>query len=310
MNDSNKDGRSVFVGNIPYDADENQIRHMFSEVGHVRSFRLVTDRDSGMPKGFGFIEYGDVQTAQSAVRNLQGREINGRKLRIDSAANTGMSNNQSSSYGRAPTGGGSIPPSARMETDQPVATRPVMLPSQPQPKTVVVKQEVGYGEPVAPKDAPEAISKAVASLPPEQMFELMKEMKESIQNNPHEARNILLQNPQLAYALLQAMVVMRIVDPEVAMKMLHRQAPVQPLVSSTTTRTTQNKQRLDAHVSKISKKPSAMDTSGSNDQPDQEKARLIMQVMNLTPEQIAMLPMDQRKSILELRQQLADQSKK
>ena len=178
MNDSNKESRSVFVGNIPYDADENQIRHMFSEVGHVRSFRLVTDRDSGMPKGFGFIEYGDVQTAQSAVRNLQGREINGRKLRIDSAANTGMSNNQPSSYSRAPTGGGSIPPSARMETAQPPAARPVMLPSQPQPKTVIVKQEAGYGEPVAPKDAPEAISKAVASLPPEQMFELMKEMKE------------------------------------------------------------------------------------------------------------------------------------
>merc|ERR1711981_861698 len=95
-----------------------------------------------------------------------------------------------------------------------------------------VKDEGKYGEPVVPKDAPEAISHAVASLPPEQMFQLMKEMKECIQNNPHEARNMLLQNPQLAYALLQAQVVMRIVDPEIAMKMLHRQAPVQPLLST------------------------------------------------------------------------------
>ena len=60
----------------------------------------------------------------------------------------------------------------------------------------------------------------------------MKEMKECINNNPHEARNMLLQNPQLAYALLQAQVSMRIVDPDIAMKMLHRQAPVQPLLSS------------------------------------------------------------------------------
>ncbi len=65
--------------------------------------------------------------------------------------------------------------------------------------------------------APEAISKAVASLPPEQMFELMKQMKLCIQNNPNEARNMLLQNPQLAYALLQAQIVMKIVDPQVAL---------------------------------------------------------------------------------------------
>lgn len=303
--------RSIFVGNIPYDADENSIRQLFSEVGHVRSFRLVTDRDTGMPKGFGFLEYGDIQTAQSAVRNLQGREINGRKLRIDLASNTGANpvvnagGQAQQRYGQG-NGPGAVPATARMDT----TPARQQVPSAPQPKTVIVKQENTYGEPVVPKDAPEAISKAVASLPPEQMFELMKEMKESIQNNPHEARNILLQNPQLAYALLQAMVVMRIVDPEVAMKMLHRQAPVQPLVSSASSRT-QNKQRLDDHVSKMSSrtKPQPMDTSGST-QPDQEKARLIMQVMNLTTEQIAMLPMDQRKSILELRQQLAEQSKK
>ena len=58
---------------------------------------------------------------------------------------------------------------------------------------------------------------AVSSLPPEQMFELMKQMKICIQNNPNEARNMLLQNPQLAYALLQAQIVMKIVDPQVAM---------------------------------------------------------------------------------------------
>jgi cleavage stimulation factor subunit 2 len=60
-----------------------------------------------------------------------------------------------------------------------------------------------------PEKAPESISKAVASLPPENMFELMKQMKQCIQNNPQEARVMLNQNPQLAYALLQAQVVMR-----------------------------------------------------------------------------------------------------
>merc|ERR1712142_1217671 len=84
--------------------------------------------------------------------------------------------------------------------------------------------ESPFGPACEPGRAPETISKAVASLPPEQMFQLMQQMKVCIQNNPQEARTMLLQNPQLAYALLQAQVVMRIVDPEIAMKMLQRKS--------------------------------------------------------------------------------------
>lgn len=47
-------------------------------------FRLVTDRDTGRQKGFGFCEYFDMETAQSAIRNLGGHEVNGRHLRVDS----------------------------------------------------------------------------------------------------------------------------------------------------------------------------------------------------------------------------------
>ena len=79
-----------------------------------------------------------------------------------------------------------------------------------------------YGENVSSDKAPETISRAVASLPPEQMYEFMKQMKLCIQNNMNEARTMLLNNPQLAYALLQAQVVMRIVEPKVAMALLHR----------------------------------------------------------------------------------------
>lgn len=82
--------------------------------------------------------------------------------------------------------------------------------------------ESPYGDPVDPTQAPEMISKAVSSLPPEQMFELMQQMKQCVQNNPNEARQMLLQNPQLAYALLQALVVMRVVDPNNALSMLQK----------------------------------------------------------------------------------------
>ncbi|KAM3361625.1 hypothetical protein P3S68_016479 [Capsicum galapagoense] len=78
---------SVFVGNIPYDATGEQLIQICEDVGPVVSFRLVIDRETGKPKGFGFCEYKDEETVLSARRNLQGYEINGRQLRVDFAEN-------------------------------------------------------------------------------------------------------------------------------------------------------------------------------------------------------------------------------
>lgn len=88
MADHDKARRSVFVGNIPYEATEDTLYQIFGEVGPVKGLRLVTDKETGKPKGYGFIEYNDPATAQSAIRNLAGREIHGRNLRVDSASKT------------------------------------------------------------------------------------------------------------------------------------------------------------------------------------------------------------------------------
>jgi len=178
-----KSGRSVFVGNIPYEGTDEELKDIFSQAGPVLSFRMVYDRETGKPKGYGFCEYKDTETAHSAMRNLNGTELHGRQLRVDSAA------------------------SQKGANDDPKA---------------FMKEISSYGQHVHPEKAPETITSAVASLPPEQMFELMKQMKLCIQNNPEEARQMLLQNPQLAYALLQAQVIMKIVDPKVADAILHQ----------------------------------------------------------------------------------------
>merc|ERR1719186_56585 len=81
----NKSMRSVFVGNIPYEATEEKLKDIFSEVGSVASFKLVYDRETGKPKGYGFCEYKDQETALSAMRNLNSHEIAGRTLRVDNA---------------------------------------------------------------------------------------------------------------------------------------------------------------------------------------------------------------------------------
>ncbi|RUS86666.1 hypothetical protein EGW08_005540 [Elysia chlorotica] len=218
--------RSVFVGNIPYDATEEQLREVFIQAGPVVSFRLVYDRETGKPKGYGFCEYQDTDTAQSAMRNLNNYDFNGRPLRVGVAA--GEQNKDEGKSMQQALGGQVL--------------------------------ESPYGEPVEPEKAPEAISKAVASLPPEQMFELMKQMKLCIQNNPNEARNMLLQNPQLAYALLQAQIVMKIVDPQVAMSMLYRDA-TQPQITLDTTAT--------GNRIPLSQPPHAMGPRGPSGMPGQ-----------------------------------------
>jgi len=76
---------SVYVGNIPYSVTEDQLKDIFSQVGPVVSFKIVYDRETGRPKGFGFCEFHDQESAVIAMRNLNGYEIAGRALRVDNA---------------------------------------------------------------------------------------------------------------------------------------------------------------------------------------------------------------------------------
>lgn len=79
---------------------EEQITDIFSNAGKVERFRLVYDSETGRPKGFGFADYPDTDSASSAVRNLNDYEIMGRKLRVDfsneqkSGDDDGSTNNQ------------------------------------------------------------------------------------------------------------------------------------------------------------------------------------------------------------------------
>jgi len=76
--------KKIYVGNLPYSATENDIREKFGEHGTVESVSLITDRETGRPRGFGFVEMDD-EGATAAIAALDGKDMDGRSLRVNEA---------------------------------------------------------------------------------------------------------------------------------------------------------------------------------------------------------------------------------
>jgi len=75
---------SMYVGNLPWSATEEQIQNLFAEYGNVISVKLMIDRDTGRARGFGFVEM-EADDARKAISALDGAEFAGRKLRVNEA---------------------------------------------------------------------------------------------------------------------------------------------------------------------------------------------------------------------------------
>ena len=79
-------GTRLYVGNLPFSADEGALRELFEQNDRkVEEVRLITDRDTGRPRGFGFVEMGSSEDADSAIRELNGYELEGRQLNVNEA---------------------------------------------------------------------------------------------------------------------------------------------------------------------------------------------------------------------------------
>ncbi|RPJ45064.1 MAG: RNA-binding protein [Candidatus Latescibacterota bacterium] len=74
----------IYVGNLPFSATEEEIRTLFEHHGAVHSVSLVTDRYTGQPRGFGFVEM-DETAAKAAISAVNGQEVGGRALKVDEA---------------------------------------------------------------------------------------------------------------------------------------------------------------------------------------------------------------------------------
>ena len=76
--------KTIYVGNLPFSATEDEVRDLFSQHGTVQSVKLITDRETGRPRGFGFVEMEDAD-ADKAISALDGADMGGRNLRVSPA---------------------------------------------------------------------------------------------------------------------------------------------------------------------------------------------------------------------------------
>ncbi|XP_019162205.1 PREDICTED: cleavage stimulating factor 64-like [Ipomoea nil] len=187
--------RCVFVGNMPYNTTEEKLVKICEEIGPVVSLRLVTDRETGKPKGYGFCEYNDEETALSARRNLQGYEINGRQLKVDFAENHKISD-KNREEGR----GGHEPIGHAVATTAATAMAGALGAAQMDSSL--------HNHPIDP------LSLYLSKMSRSELYEIISDMKAIATQNKEQARQILHTIPNLPKAIFQAQLMLGLVTPQ------------------------------------------------------------------------------------------------
>lgn len=284
---------------------EEQIIETFSSVGHVLSFRLVYDNDTGRPKGFGFAEFADTDSAASAVRNLNNHHIMGRELRVDFSHVGGKDDAAPASYNSQP------PPQAQPPNGyQPPmpGNLPLLPPGVELPPGIT---------------CPDAISKTLATLPAPQLLDILSQMKGLVMGDPAKATELLKQAPQLSYAIFQALLLLGLVDTKVLTSVVEQsQQPAQQQAQPIPPHPTPsyqpppqqqpypqyNQMPGQMHVptppvhQPYQPPPVQQPPLQQQQQPGQEE--LLKQVLAMSQQQIDQLPPADRAQIMALRQQL------
>ncbi|KAF7455201.1 RNA-binding protein RRM domain [Pyrenophora tritici-repentis] len=301
MAPNDKAGRVVFIGNIPYGGTEELIIETLGRVGQVNNFRLVYDKETGRPKGFGFAEFADADAAASAVRNLNDYDLMGRKLRVDWSNESGSGDNAPSNRDQG------APPAMNGQQAAPAAAQPSSA-LGPLPPGVELPPNL---------TCPDAISRTLSTLPPDQLLDILSQMKGLVMTDPAKATELLRQAPQLAYAIFQSLLLLQLVDPAILTSLVETSAapaPVAPAppvqqVQQPPPQVTRPPMPYAGYPPQVAPTPPQPQAPQPYTQPPQqqqapamEQQAIYAQVMALTQQQIDALTPEYRNQIIAIRQ--------
>lgn len=301
------------IANWSLGVSEDILMETLSRAGHVVNFRLVHDKDTGKPKGFGFAEYSDPDSASSAVRNLNEQELMGRKLRVD-WSNDGGSNESKNESNTQNT-------QSHQQYQQPMMNGQDAAPG-PQSNAL---PPLPPGTDLPPNlTCPDVISQTLKQLPPPQLLDILSQMKGLVTTNPNQAVELFRQAPQIAYAMFQALLLLGLVDNTVLSAVIEAQqpapapppqaAPPPPMPPQQQYQPPYAPQQYPQMAQPYMPTPPAMGQyQPPQPQPPPQAAPsavpgrddLIRQVMSMSIETINSLPPEQRQQIMMLRQQFA-----
>jgi RNA recognition motif-containing protein len=90
---------NIYIGNVSFDTTEDQLRQAFTAFGEVSTVNIITDKNSGKPRGFAFVEMSEKDEAIAAISGLNGQELNGRELNVNEAKPRAPRNNRNGGNG-------------------------------------------------------------------------------------------------------------------------------------------------------------------------------------------------------------------
>jgi RNA recognition motif-containing protein len=97
---------NIFVGNLSYQTSQDELHSLFGQYGNVERVNIITDRDTGQPRGFAFVEMTDAREAETAISQLNGMEVRGRAMNVNEARPKAAGGGGGRGYGGGNRGGG------------------------------------------------------------------------------------------------------------------------------------------------------------------------------------------------------------
>lgn len=261
------------------------------------------DKETGRPKGFGFAEFADADAAASAVRNLNDYDLMGRKLRVDWSNESGSGDNAPSNRDQ------NAQPTMGMNGQQPAAPAPA------QPSSTLGPLPPGVELPPN-LTCPDAISRTLSTLPPDQLLDILSQMKGLVMTDPAKATELLRQAPQLAYAIFQSLLLLQLVDPQILTSLVETSAAPAPVAQAPPVQQVQQPPpqvarppvNYPGYPPQVAPTPPVPQPYAQPPQqpqaPPTDQQALYAQVMALSQQQIDQLQPEYRAQILQIRQML------